>query len=182
MSLKTFVSREASAVIAAIAAGDPVCQLLPLQAVGGMSVGLTRLRFDLTTAVATQLGLIAAATTGTPVTSVNGVPVSGLTPSNGSQRTTSPAPGIPLGAALVTAWGPAPTFAVTPVYLRQAQAAGAVGNFIEWTWPEDDPLVLDPQMVQQSGTFGFLMGIAVRNIGVGATAAMLVSARWKEFR
>lgn len=175
--IRTFTSIQASYAIPAVAAGSFACQILPSQVLlttqgANKRIGLTRLRFDLTTAVATQLALVAAATVGTATT-----PLTGLKRSSDAAGNNAASSWIVAGR-LARAWSVNPTLAATPEYFSQSQCSAAVGSFIEWTWPEEDPFYI--QNLLLSATFAGT-GILIQNIGVGATGAMLMTASWKEF-
>ncbi len=173
--ITTFSSAEFATSIAAVAAGHVICQIRPpqvaLPGTNGLqkNFGLTRLTFELTTAVASQLGLTDPSTVGTATGPTTGHLVSSTQAGDG---------GVPITGQVVKAWTVEPTFPGTPYYYRKGQVANVIGNFIEWTWPEEDPFVVSGLQQNQSGG-GF--GIVVQNLGAGATGAFFMSARWKEF-
>ncbi len=178
--ITSFQSVEVAVELAAVAAGAPLLQLLPPQAVLPSGVkskayGLVRLRFVLKTAVATELGLVVPATVGTALTSHDGVAVTSFAAGDGDAINSDP-----LGK-LVEAWTVAPTFAVTPAYFERDLLPATIGAGFEWTWPEDDPFVPFFGSPLHAGNTGGGKGVVVQNIGAGATGVLLVSARWKMF-
>jgi hypothetical protein len=172
--IKQFSSYQTAQAVAPVAAGEPLIQILPPQAFfqGRVSYGLTRLRFELTTPVASQLGLVVPDTVGTPLAFSSGVLVSSPVASGGDVSLAVPGLGD-----LVTTWAVAPTFGAPPAYLEEGQSGALVGSIIEWRWPEEDPFT--PVSLLLQGPLP--KGVVVRNIAAAFSAAFLVTARWKIF-
>jgi len=150
------ISFETSVNLAAIAGNTAAVQIQNVSAVPQRQMGITRIGVTLTSAVTTALGLIVPVTEGTPnVTLVN------LLASY--QAATA--------VALVnTGWAVAPTYAGSPVYFRQEDLSATAYQNFEWTWPDNDPLVV-----------GIASSVILRNLLAGATGTLRVSLRWKEF-
>jgi len=167
-NIQAYTTYEASAVIAAIAAGAPCAQLKTQPAivagtgVQNILVGLVRLEVVLTTAVASLLGLAKASSAGTATTGQRvGTAFGGY--ANGS------------GSLLSTAWSAAP--AVGTVYRRE-QFPANIGATIVWEWPEDNPFNNGDDMRRWIFAGN---GALLANLGVGASAAMVVNYRWVEY-
>ena len=162
-----YSSYEVSAAVASVADTTAMGLLFapPSVTLHPLAMGLTRLEIILTTAVQTKVGLLIPATKGTvsgPGTN-NGILVSsgggGYGDNSGNVGT------------LATAWSVAPTFSGAPVYLRSAVLPAIIGASLVWEWPDDDPLV--SVLVASSN-----LGLALRNITGGASAAVIINARW----
>jgi hypothetical protein len=172
--IQTYTTYEASALVAAVAAGAPICQIAPQQSLATQNIlmGLQRLRVVILGAVATTFGLTGAATAGTPTGpgTFNGLAVSA---GNGGYAP----PGAGLPGQLLTLWTVAPTLAGAPAYFEQDFLPAAIGSRFEWTWPEDDPLTTNLDRFKA----GFSKGLVLQNTGVGVSATLLVTARWAQF-
>lgn len=122
---------------------------------GSRLVRLLELRFTQTQATASNIGLAAALTLGTPTTT-------SLAKGRNPDDVASLA-GFDLG------WSVVPTIAVTPYYYRGDTIAGVVGNGIQWTWAADKPLILLPST-----------GLLLWNFGAGAGGIMNANAVFDE--
>jgi hypothetical protein len=171
--IKTYTTLEAAAVIAAVAGGAVICQLNPPQVLANKPIrmGLTRLRVVSTTAVQGTFGLVAALTAGTPVGA--STLVGEIASFNNGGYDGGSGPG-----RLISAWTVAPTIDATPLYYELDFLPATAGAGFEWTWPEDDPFF--SKMSRDTAFFQF--GLLLQNLNVGASPAMMVSARWSEFR
>lgn len=163
--IKTYSTYEIAIAAAAAAANATLAQIIKPGGPATMNLGLVGLTITQTTAVASMYALAYAATDGTftPASSPLGVRVSLGNGGSGAG---------PVGR-LAGAWTVVPTYQATPSYLRREQAPNTIGYRIQWTWPDDDPLVLNSPSNAAS--------LLLRNVGVGASAAILVSARWMEY-
>lgn len=170
--IQNYATYQVAVAIAAVAAGAPICQINPPQvnADKSISMGLTRLRVILTTAVASSFGLTTAATVGTPT--APGTNLGDFSSSNNGGYSGGTSQG-----RLLTDWSVAPTVDGTPIYFEQDLLPATIGAGFEWTWPEDDPLTRNMSRTTATKEFGLIL----QNIGGGASGALLVTARWKEF-
>lgn len=168
----SYTTRQIAVAVPAVAGGGFICQLNPPQAVTTrpLTMGLTKLRVVLTTAVQGTFGLVAAATAGTPTApgTVLGQRVSLGNHGYGG----SAGPG-----RIITAWGLGldPTVAAAPLYYEQDLLPATVGAGFEWTWPEDDPLTENMEETVSG------KGLLLQNLNAGASPAVIVTARWLEF-
>ncbi len=172
-SIRAYSTYEASAVIAALAAGAVGAQLKPQPALAppgitSLKIGLVRLEVSLTTAVASLLGLVRPGSIGTATTSATGSRVGTV---NGGFQVASNN-----GSILSSAWSVAPTVS-TPVY-RRAQLPATIGATLVWEWPEEDPFNNGDDMTRDIFQRN---GILLQNLGAGASAAMVVNYRWIEY-
>lgn len=120
-------------------------------------IAVTFVGVTLRAATASSIGLILAATQGTPSTSSPGVSE------------------VPLSAAgasvsrVNTAWSVAPT--VGSVFLRQIVLPATAGTSFAWEWTEENPLIIDPAAAAS---------LLIWNFGVGAGSILDVNLRWFE--
>jgi hypothetical protein len=171
--ITSYTAVQAAVAIPAVAAANaPICQWMPAQvaALRGTYMGLTRVRITLASAVQGSFGLIAAASAGVPAPGATHGQIAST--SNGGYSSGAGGP-----SGLVSSWTTAPTFAATPHYFELGLAPGAIGNVIEWNWPEDDPLTANMQ--QEPGFFN--SGLILHNLNAGPSPAIMVSARWLSF-
>ncbi len=198
--IQTYTTFQASVAIAAVAAGEPICQVVPFQElpVNGVGhntvIGLTRLRVVATTAVQGAFGLIEAATPGTEGDAMLagitiGTPVS---QGNGGWESLVSLSGANPNARLVSLWTVAPTPVTIPgdpyvPYYEQDLLPATVGAGFEWTWPEDDPFTgafnwngsIDDTFSMFRRTTGASgPGVLLMNLNAGASPALFVTARW----
>lgn len=161
----SYLAAEAAVALGGVAAAGVVAQLgmtsvtLPTRAMG--LVGLT---VTLASAVATELGLVYAATDGTPTAPGTRAGVK-VNAGNGG-------PGGAVDGALYSAWSAAPTYTANTQF-RWGLMPNVIGSKIEWTWPEDDPLLLSSVLVPPS--------LLLVNLGGGATGSLRISTRWLEY-
>jgi len=166
-----FSTYEIAQVIASVADTIAIAQFLPSSTPGVIGCGgLTRIRVTALTAVITQFGLITPTAAGTPTGP-------GTTnPPNVSNKNISIGQSSPV--RFVTAWSVAPTYSGSPQYMRRGYLPATIGSFVEWEWPEDDPFQIGLRQVSLSSS---VVGAVIRNLTGGASAQLLVEARWKIF-
>lgn len=170
MTIRAYTTYEASAVIAALAAGAVGAQLKPQPALAApgitsIKIGLTRLEVTLTTAVASLLALVRPSSLGTSNVSTTGSRVG--TQGGGFA--------VGSGSILATGWTAPP--GVSTVFRRQ-QLPATIGATFVWTWPEENPFNNGDDMTRDIFQRN---GILLQNIGAGASAAMVVNYRWIEY-
>jgi|APFre7841882590_1041340.scaffolds.fasta_scaffold00120_18 hypothetical protein len=183
--INVYSSFEVTAAVAAVAASGFIAQVVPQQVSSDtgrpMIMGLTKLRIELTTAVSSKFGIVVANATGTPTGpgTHNGQEVSR---GGGGYSVTYP-------GQLLTAWSAAPTFSAGREFYRSELLPATVGAFVEWDWPEDDPF--SPFDINQ-GRYAFQcpdglpisagFGVLVQNMGAGISGAVIVTARFLQYR
>jgi len=171
-NIRAYTTYEASAAITAIVAGAACAQLKTQPAIDpgtglqNIFVGLVRLEVILTTAVASLLALAKPVAVGTSSTDTTGLKVGtalgGFANGNGS--------------ILSTAWSAVPVVSST-VYRRE-QLPATIGAKLVWEWPEDNPFQNGDDL--RRWIFAG-KGILLANLGVAASAAMVVNYRWIEY-
>lgn len=131
-------------------------------------VGLVRLQVMLASAVATKLVLATASARGTPSTSLSGMPCGIQGPAESK-------------CAIDVAWSVAPTIVSDGPPANSvglvAWLPATVGASVEWSWPVDDPLVINGSLGGWEAT-GLL---ALQNLTGGASANLVVNVEWVEF-
>jgi len=179
--IRTYNSFELTQAIAAVAAGGFICQLKmptpPAGTNGSVQMALTRLEVQLTTAVATELALVEAATAGTATapSTFGGVNVSSGGGGVGPGTTV-------FQGKVITAWSVAPTVASTPKYLRRSLLTAAIGQSFAWTWPEDDPFCGPPAQSPLIASLAFTgAGMLLHNVAAVSSGAVIVTTRWVEY-
>ena len=143
-------------------AGTAFAMLQNTGAVGKPKMRLLELGITTNAATLSQIGLIRAATVGTP----SGTALVGQ-PDDDSDTT------APVGQ-VVTSWSAQPTIAGTPVYLNELVAAAVQGSGTIWTFPSDRPIVVSPAATGVTG------GLLLWNFGAGAASALSCYAVWGE--
>jgi hypothetical protein len=167
---------EIALALGSVADTKPLLQLLPAQAFGARAqqIAILRLEVFVTSAVATRLHLLSAATAGTAVGPLLG---SFASKQNGGADPIS-------FARVASAWGVDPTFTVGDAGYRAMALPGVFGASDVWEWPEPDALA-PPTLERTAPPAGppafFGPGVCLRNITGGPSGSVLVNIRWKEF-
>ncbi len=123
---------EVSVQTAAAAAGTAYCMLQNLASAGGPVLHLVEVGFTLNAATLSKVGLIRAATLGTP----SGTASPGQ--AKAAYDSTTP------WGSVVTNWSLPPTISGTPYYFRQIVAAAVAGSGTVWP-DQNDPWEIPPQ-------------------------------------
>jgi hypothetical protein len=170
--ITTYTTYQATAFVASVAAGAPICQINTIQNVSTRprNLGLVRLRVVLTNAVKGEFGLVIADPFTTSVPTAPGTSLGQPVSSGNGGYGQSP-------GRLLSLWTTPPVIPGTPHYLELDLLPASTGAKFEWTWPDDDPLTVS---MHQEG--GFVeKGIVLQNLNAGASPDMLVTARWIDF-
>lgn len=168
MVSSAYSSYQLALALAAVTANAPALQISPPANVVSrpVNMGLVMLRVVLTTAVATSLELCSAATAGVATTTTLGNDVGD---NNGGYSNGG-------SGSLKSTWSAAPTAGAAKY--AQASLAAAIGATFEWAWPESNPF--NPVGLRQDGSSP--KGVLLRNILGADTGAMIVTARWLEYK
>lgn len=151
---------ESAFTLAANAVADSAILTLHGPTVGFTRVlGVTKLSLYLRQAARTDVALYRLLAAGTATTSVNGISIGGQA-------------GPPTSQGVVdSTWSVAPTKAGNPI--RSASMGAAIGNKIDWEWPDDEPLII--------GTAPLTFGICLTNNVFVGSGQMSGFIRWKEW-
>lgn len=146
----------------AAAGGAPVLELADFVSKAN-ALAVLQIALVLDAAVASNLGLIWAATQGTPKGNFNTDLWEGVNESAGTALS---------NGQVSTDWNVLPTIDVaTSPYMKQVPLPAIAGSEVSWTWNELSPLIVQPNQ-----------SLLVWNFGAGAVATARATVRWVEGR